>query len=88
MNFALPEFKLSGENVVYFDVDNGQLIQADMNLNFTMRIGGQLKPVADLLNVYGKLLKELEGNKPDDSPDQDSLDLGVNIQATLALLME
>lgn len=88
MNFSMPEFRLSGENLIYFDVDNGQLIQADLNLNFTMRIGGQLKPVADLLNVYGSLLNELEGNRPSESPAQDALDLGVNIQATLGLLMD
>ncbi len=88
MNFAMPEFKLSGENVIYFDVDNGQLVQADMNLQFTMRIGQQLKPIADALNLYGKLLNEIEGTTPGEAQGEDLLDLGLEIQATLALYTE
>ncbi len=88
MNFSLPEFKLRGENLIYFDVDNGQLVQAEMNLDFTMRIGDQLKPMADMMNLYGKLLNEIEGNAPGESDGEDLLDLGINIQATLALLTE
>ena len=88
MNFSLPEFKLSGENLIYFDIDNGQLIQADMNLDFSLRIGDQLKPVADMLSLYGELLNEIEGNDPGEKGDAGLLDLGLNITGTLSLVTQ
>ncbi len=88
MNFSLPEFKLSGENLIYFDVDNGQLVEADMNLRVTMRIGQQLKPMMDALNVYGKLLNDMDGTKSEDGESESLLDMGLNIDATLVLLTD
>jgi len=88
MNFSMPEFSVGGENRIYFDVDNGQLVQADLNLEISLRIGGQLQPMAEMLDLYGKLLNELEGAVPGGPPAEDTLGLGLAIRATLALLME
>jgi hypothetical protein len=86
MNFSMPAFNLSGENRIYFDVENGQLVQADLNLEFSMRIGDELKAVAETLDVYGKLLNELEGNKPGEKPQEDLLNLGLKIAGSLSIV--
>lgn len=87
MNFSVPQFNLNGENMIYFDVDGGRLVQVDLDLNFTMRIGEEFKAVTGLLGMYGDLLNELEGNKPGASaPQEDLLNLGVNIRGQLSLM--
>jgi len=87
MNFSMPQFNLNGENMIYFDVDGGKLVQADLNLNFNMRIGQELKAVTGLLSVYGNLLNEIEGNAPGESnTTEDLLNLGVTIRGQLALV--
>jgi hypothetical protein len=87
-DFSLPEFRLSGENLIYFDVDNGELVEATLNLDLTMQIGEQLKPVADMLNLYGQLLNEIDGlGAAPDGSGEALLDLGMNIQASLSLFM-
>lgn len=86
MNFSMPEFNLTGENMIYFDVEKGELVQADLNLQFSMKIGEELKAVAETLNIYGKLLNELEGNKPGEQPKEDLLNLGLNIRGSLSLV--
>ena len=86
MNFSVPQFNLSGENTIYFDMDLGQLVQADLDLNFTMRIGEELKAVTGLLSLYGDLLNELEGGVPGEAAGAgDLLNLGVNIRGQLLL---
>jgi hypothetical protein len=87
MNFSMPLFNLSGENTLYFDVDAGQLVDAYLDLTFSMRIGEELKAVAGVLDIYGKLLNELEGSQTQDAqPKEDLLNLGVNIRGQLSLL--
>lgn len=84
--FSLPQFDLRGENVIYFDVDNGQLVEADLDLTFSMRIGEELKAVTGMLSIYGDLLNELEGNKPGEKSKEDLLSLGLNINGRISLL--
>lgn len=87
MNFSVPQFNLSGENIIYFDVDKGQMVEADMDLTFSMRIGEELKAVAGMLSIYGNLLNEIEGSKPGESqPKEDLLNLGVNIRGQMLLM--
>lgn len=86
MNFSMPTFSLGGENRIYFDVENGELVQADLNLQFSMKIGEELKAVAETLDLYGKLLNELEGNKPGEQAQEDLLNLGLNIKGSLSIV--
>lgn len=87
MNFSMPSFDLTGENVIYFDVENGKLVQADLNLNFSMAIGEELKAVAQTLDIYGKLLNEIEGGKTaDEQPQEDLLNLGLKIAGSLSIV--
>jgi hypothetical protein len=87
MNFSMPSFDLDGENRIYFDVENGTLIQADLNLNFSMTIGEELKAVAQTLDLYGKLLNEIEGGRSaDGQPQEDLLNLGLNITGSLSIV--
>lgn len=87
MNFSMPSFDLTGENRIYFDVENGKLVQADLNLNFSMSIGEELKAVAQTLDLYGKLLNEIEGGKTaDEQPQEDLLNLGLKIAGSLSIV--
>jgi hypothetical protein len=87
MNFSMPAFDLSGESRIYFDVENGKMIQADLNLNFSMTIGEELKAVAQTLDLYGKLLNEIEsGRSADEQPQEDLLNLGLKIAGSLSIV--
>lgn len=87
MSFSMPSFDLTGQNRIYFDVENGKLVQADLNLNFSMAIGEELKAVAQTLDIYGKLLNELEGGKTaEKQPQEDLLNLGLKIAGSLSIV--
>ena len=87
MNFSMPSFNLAGENRIYFDVENGKLVQADLNLNFSMVIGEDLKAVTQTLDLYGKLLNEIEGGRgADEQPQEDLLNLGLKIAGSLSIV--
>lgn len=84
--FSMPQFNLQGENVIYFDLDNGQLVDAELQLTFMMQIGAELKAVAGMLSMYGDLLNEIEGIDPSAKPADDLLKLGLMINGRLSLL--
>ncbi len=61
MLFSMPEFKVSGENKVYFDVSDGNVTRADLNFSLDLDLGPQLQPVGDLFAMMGELLREIDG---------------------------
>ena len=67
LNLSMPVFQLSGENRVYFDTANGQLVLADMDLGLRM----------DFSNVLGNLSRALGGllANPDALPGASGSDL-------------
>lgn len=89
MQFSMPTFSISGQNVIYFDTDDGKLVHCDMDIDFALELGEQLKPLADLLGMYGELLDEIEGGPPkgqqQPQAQESLLDMGVNIKAILDL---
>lgn len=85
MNLSVPAFNLTGENRIYFDVEGGKLVQADLNVHFTMRVGEELKAVTQLLDTYGQLLNELDGQPGAQQKSDDLVNLGVNILGSLSL---
>ena len=90
MEFTMPIFEVSGENWIYFDEGNGQLVECDMDMEFTLQLGEELKPVGDLLNLYSELFRELDGqpSPPSQQPEEKHplLDLGAHIQGSLTLV--
>lgn len=90
MGFSMPAFSVTGINMIYFDVENGQLVYSDIDLNVALEIGEVLKPAAAMLGVIGSLLEEVEGGKKAPrnliDPDEPLHELGIHIQATLTLM--
>lgn len=91
MNFSMPTFEVSGINMIWFDVDNGKLVRTEMNLFFKLEIGEQLEQVKSALGMYAEVLDQLDNpnvlsKKEEEEPDGPLLDMGVRIDATLALV--
>ena len=93
MGFSMPNFKLSGESIVYFDVDNGKLVYNDMNLNVKLEIGQALggagAAISGMFEQMGSLinedLPEFEGFGKKKEGQKNLLDLDLDVHATLAL---
>jgi hypothetical protein len=92
MGFTVPTFEVRGNNTIYFDVEKGQLVKTDMNVDFDLELGEQMQAIAGLLGAYGNLLNEVEGgqgNRPSpEEPKKSLLDLGLNIKASMELVDE
>jgi hypothetical protein len=92
MQFSMPTFNLSGQNVLYADVDTGTLVQADINFDLKLDIGEQLKPIAELFQQYAGQLSQIAGGQgkagqADSGGQQGStLDMGLSIRAGLTLV--
>jgi hypothetical protein len=83
MSFTMPLFRVKGLNTVYFDMDRGRVHQSDMDVDFDMVLGEELKPLVSMLGMMGDLLKEGEGEKV---PQAGNLsDISVNIKGTMRL---
>jgi hypothetical protein len=89
MQFTMPEFKVAGENMVYFDIESGHLVQADLDLEFLLELGQEFQGAMDLLGSVYEMLDELEGGKPaGKKPEEEEsslLKFGVSIDGSLSL---
>lgn len=94
--FKMPLFDLTGRNMVYFDVQRGQLVRSESDLRFDLKIGSMLKQTAQVFSTAASDLSRIfggpssQGNNLDDVlgdllPKDDSLDLSVAIRSTMAL---
>jgi hypothetical protein len=97
LGLSMPEFDLNGNNEVYFDVENGQLVHSEMALHMGMDLGEALGASGDVLKELGAGLGELLGDLPEFEDmirkDQDGnvdkknlLDLDLNINSTISLI--
>lgn len=63
IGFSMPKFTLGGANKVYFDVENGQMVHSDIDLDLGINIGQTVSPrgnqVAGLLQGLGDILGDL-----------------------------
>lgn len=96
--FSMPEFGLNGDNTVYFDVDNGQMIHSEMDMHMNMDLGKALGPqlsqtIENLGANMGELLGDLPefedlypkngGEKPGEKKKMLELDLGIKSRVSL-----
>jgi hypothetical protein len=93
MGFSMPNFVLDGGTTVYFDVDNGQLVRSDMDLDVTLEIG---KALGEHGEVVQDFLRDLIATSTEDLPEFDDirekaksganlLDFQTHVQATMQL---
>lgn len=93
LGFSMPEFKLAGQNIVYFDLENGSVVYSDMKLNLKLSIGQALgaagEVVDSMLQNMGELvgddLPEFEGFGQKKPGQENLLDLDADIAAAIAL---
>ncbi len=84
MGFSMPKFEVTGQNRVWFDTEDQNLSRADLDLRFELALGQEFDPAKELIQTYGKLLNELEGNTAKGGDDGGKLlDMGVDIKASL-----
>ena len=92
LGFEMPLFSVVGRNTIYFDVLNRKLIRCDLNLEFNLQLGQQLKSLTDLMRNYGDVLGDVLGGSPGKkggpptAKSQLSEDMGVKITGTLKLM--
>ncbi len=80
----MPLFRVKGLNTVFFDMDRGRVHQSDMDVDFDMVLGEELKPLVSMLGMMGDLLREVEGEKV---PQAGNLsDISVKIKGTMRLV--
>ena len=91
LGFEMPLFSVVGRNTIYFDVTNGKLIRCDLNLEFNMQLGEQLKSLTELMRNYGDVFDEVLGGnsgktvKKPAAKSKLSQDMGVKIVGTMKL---
>lgn len=94
LGLGVPQFDLAGKNTVYFDVDNGQMVQSDMDLDMKLDIGQSLGLGGGMLDQLGAGLSDLLGGLPElegllPAPSQENknlLDLDLKIKSRVSLL--
>lgn len=93
MGFSIPDFNLAGENIVYFDLNDGAVVYTDMRLNVKLSLGQVLGGAGDAIegllegmgNLVGDELPEFQGFGQKRPGQESLLDLDLDIAATLAL---
>ena len=65
MGFSMPEFKLGGNNKVYFDVENGQMVHSDLDLDLGMNIGKVVGGTGDQMQGLLENLGDILGDVPE-----------------------
>lgn len=65
MGFAMPEFKLNGNNKIYFDVENGQMVHSDLDMDLGIDIGQALGASGDQLGGLMENLGDILGDVPE-----------------------
>jgi len=86
MGLSVPAIELAGENRIYFDVEAGKMVQADLNIKFSLRVGEEMKALTQMLGTYGQLLNEIEGQPAGAQQPTDLLNLGVDIVGSMSLV--
>ncbi|GMW01349.1 MAG: hypothetical protein AMXMBFR84_24860 [Candidatus Hydrogenedentota bacterium] len=91
MGLSMPEFNLTGQNMVYFDVETGHVVRADMDMGFKMELGQNFSPVASLVEAFSGLLNEVEGGdpaqlNPDENAPQELVTIDLGIKASMGLI--
>jgi len=90
MSFSMPEFVVSGTNVLYYDPATGHLVRATLDVRFGLSIGRELQGATQLLGMYGSLLNDIENGTSKTDLELDTsenlMELGVDIDGVLALL--
>jgi len=91
--FQMPLFKLSGGNLVYFDVDAGKLAYSKSDLKVKLELSKALGPAGEALesllnnmdSVLGQDLPEFQDKaKKDGQKKKHLLDLDLDIRSTLS----
>ncbi|GMU92524.1 MAG: hypothetical protein AMXMBFR4_15820 [Candidatus Hydrogenedentota bacterium] len=88
--FSAPLFELTGQNTVYFDVNDPCLVHATLDLNLAVNFGQALGDATALVQTLGRSLlspngKELEDQIIEDGVE-DLLDINVSIDGAVSLL--
>lgn len=65
LGFSMPEFSLDGNNKVYFDVENGQMVHSDLDLDLGIDIGKTLGGSGDQLGGLLENLGDILGDVPE-----------------------
>lgn len=88
MNLTMPTFEVSGENWIYFDINDGKLVRTDMNLFFALELGEGGDSISSMLGQYSDAISGLDNPGPRTNVDEKAplLEMGVEIAATLYLV--
>lgn len=90
--FSVPLFKLTGQNTIYFDVNDPCLVHAKLDLNLAVNFGQALGDAAAFVQALGKSLLSPNGQRLDDLMNEDGaedlLDISVSIEGAVSLLDE
>ena len=90
-----PRIDLSGDNTIYFDTDNGQLVHSEMDLGMHVDMSESLGAAGKALGSAGLGLKDMLGDlsgdeaKPapgQEQKPQDALSLNMKINAGVSLV--
>lgn len=65
IGLSMPKFELDGVNKVYFDVDNGQMVHSDLDLDLGIDIGQSLGASGDQLSGMLQGLGDILGDLPE-----------------------
>lgn len=65
IGFSMPKFELDGANKVYFDVENGQMVHSDLDLDLGIDIGQTLGGSGNQLNGLLQGLGNILGDLPE-----------------------
>ncbi|MFP6583829.1 MAG: hypothetical protein VCD00_14915 [Candidatus Hydrogenedentota bacterium] len=88
MNLTMPTFEVTGENWIYFDINDGKLVRTDMNLFFALELGEGGDAISSMLGQYSDAISGLDNRGPRKNDDEEAplLEMGVEIAATLYLV--
>jgi hypothetical protein len=101
MGFAMPQFKLGGMNKVYFDVENGQLVHSDLDLDLGVEIGNPLGrsggQFQGLMENLGDILRDVpefesygdllpKSGRNRDKKSNNLLEMNVDIKSQISLV--
>lgn len=95
MGIKPPRIDLSGDNKIYFDTDNGQLVHSEMDLGMHLDMSESLGSAGQVLKGLGMNMKDLLGDVPEakkKSPPpagqepSSPLDLNMKINASVSLV--
>ena len=95
MGIKPPRIDLSGDNKIYFDTDNGQLVHSEMDLGMHLDMSESLGSAGQVLKGLGMNMKDLLGDVPEakekslppaGQEPSSPLDLNMRINASVSLV--